>query len=410
MLSLFKCKSAQKNVFLQVFLPLLFFLLSTNCAAQLPLQDGEGEGTLLTNRRGFLQFNIAESTAHFGYMFDNTKNDFSFGVDFSAKVTGKKASFINNNSFAPDAGFAFSVGKKFLFSREYKPDKKLVTEKLLAEMQKILEEDPDVRKMLGKDTVKPGAIKLPTIEKLKELLKSAGLNEEEQNLGSKPPTLSLYINALTKYCVELKSKDAVCQNKDTIFNTIFSPKGMKTYGINFDRLVFRGGYSYKKYDLFDPARPFDDQLYEKNFHKPSAEIIYFSQIGGNKLFGISGGVERTNNSSALTEVEVRDFTTIVNGNDTREFGGTTTALMGSFKESTRAFINSDFAWFPGKFNSLFGVDFFVRSGLTGRKSLRPGVGFFFSEKGAPTHVIGGINLSVDNKGKLNVALIAGYNF
>jgi hypothetical protein len=388
-----KHQALRINFFSAVTLFLTLICFPAIYSAQLPLQDGEGEGTLITDRKGFLQFNIADATAHFGYILDNTTNDFSFGVDISGKVTGKKASFINNNSLAPDAGFAFSVGKKFLFSRKFKPQDIIVTSEFLASMQKILRED----KTISKTT------ELPTPKTLRILRAAAHLSADLSDV----PTYADYEKSLLKYCAAVGNKDSSCE-----LNEPGKDSGdiLKKSVVNFDRLIFRGGYSYKKYDLFDPARPFDDQLYERNFHKPSAQIIYFAQIGGNKLFGIAGGIEKTNNSNQLTEVEIKDTTTILNGGTTREFNDTNTALIGDFKESTRAFINGDFAWFPSKLNSRIGVDFFARSSLTGKKSFRPGVGFFFSEKDAPTHVIGGVNFSVDNKGKFNVALTAGYNF
>ncbi len=120
------------------------------------------------------------------------------------------------------------------------------------------------------------------------------------------------------------------------------------------------------------------------------------------------GVEKANNSDQLTEMEVTDETSIVNGNVVRTFKESRTGLVGDYKEYTRAFLNTDFAWFPG--NSRVGLNFFTRSGLTGKKTFRPGLGIFFSQKGSPTRINGGVSISVNNNGKLNIALIGGYNF
>jgi hypothetical protein len=407
--SLKKYQSRRFRVFLLIAASFLTSLL-TPCLAQQPLQDGNGEGTLLVGRKGFLQFNMADSTAHFGWVFDNTKHDYSFGFDASARPSGKRASLISNNSVAADTQFSFSIGKKFLFSKKFDPYKIFVTGDLLANMQKVLRAE----NVIGQ------TVELPSTGKLKTLVESRGLSDK---ISSQPNWIT-YIRALVRYCAATGDKDDFCTingadigsvesvfNKDRIFDKNdknASIKGLKNFAIGFDRLVFKAGYGRKKYTLYDPNAPFDSQFSERDFQKPSAQLIYFAQINGNKLFGVSLGVEKANNSDQLTETEVTDQTSIVNGNVVRTFEESRTGLVGDYKEYTRAFVNTDFAWFPG--NSRVGLNFFTRSGLTGKKTFRPGLGIFFSQKGSPTRINGGVSVSVNNNGKLNIALIGGYNF
>jgi hypothetical protein len=412
------CKKYQRQKFGILMLIAASFLTSllTPCLAQQPLQDGNGEGTLLVGRKGFLQFNLADSTAHFGWVFDNTKNDFSFGFDASARPSGKRASLISNNAVAADAQFSISVGKKFIFAKKFDPYKIYVTEDLLANMQKVLRTE-----IVGSKAVIGPTVELPSPEKLKTLVESVGLSDKISN----QPNLITYIRALVRYCAKIPKTDDFCSINDgrdigsieRIFDTtkIFkkdetnpSVKDLKNFAIGFDRLVFKAGYGRKKYTLYDPSAPFDSQFSEKDFQKPSAQLIYFAQINANKLFGVSLGVEKANNSDQLTETEVTDETSIVNGNVVRTFKESRTGLVGDYQEYTRAFVNTDFAWFPG--NSRIGLNFFTRSGLTGKKTFRPGLGVFFSQKGSPTRINGGVSISVNNNGKLNIALIGEYNF
>jgi hypothetical protein len=223
------------------------------------------------------------------------------------------------------------------------------------------------------------------------------------------PNQAYYQDAFDSLCEALDKKDSFCEIKGKVLD-IFALPELKGYA-NFDRLVFQGGYKFSQYNLFDPAAPFADQLSKKNFNNPSAQLIYNYQMGGNKLMGVGIGVEKANNAGDLTEIDIRDFMTTVSGTTTREFGRTKKAMLGDFKQYTRTFINTDFAYYPKDLKGLFGINFFSRSELTGQKAgFRPGIGLFLSKKGDPTKVIGGLSVSLDEKQHAKISLVAGYNF
>jgi hypothetical protein len=178
----------------------------------------------------------------------------------------------------------------------------------------------------------------------------------------------------------------------------------------YDRLALQVGYAYKRYTLFDPNATFDKQVFKKQFHSPSVALTYSILLNGSNLFGISVGVNRSNNSNDLTQVDVRDINTFTSSTTIREVVRTRQVLRGDFKQSTSALVNTDYVWFPRKTFSRVGIDFYSRSVLNGEdKGFTPGMGFFLSEKGAPTRVIGGVTISYD-QGKASVALVAGFSF
>lgn len=178
----------------------------------------------------------------------------------------------------------------------------------------------------------------------------------------------------------------------------------------YDRLALQLGYAYKQYSLFDANAPFDKQVFKKNFHSPSAALVYSVQLSGSSLFGAAVGVGRSNNSSALTEVDVRDINSTTFSSTVREVVRTRQVLRGDFRQSTSVYLNSDYVWYPRTTFSRIGVDFYTRSVFTGiDKGFNPGIGVFLSEKGAPTRVLGGVTVSYD-QGKASVALVAGFSF
>lgn len=352
---------------------------------QQPFQDGKGEGTIFVPDGGFAQINIADSSIRLGYLRNVSNEDLIFGFNLSGKLTGTRATLINNNQAAPDAKVSFTIGINDPFTEVTK--------------SKI---DPNTGKDTGGDL---GEIFVSRRlrNQLQKLLWEEKLLDEKQILPE-PKTAKNLIEYLGEVI-----ESGLLRGVD--IGKIFNLPELKKYAPNFSRIVFQGGYAFKQYNLYDPAAVFDKQVYKKNFHSPSAQLIYFRQLTGRKLLGASIGVDRSNNSDDLTEIEVRDFTSAISGSTTREVSRIRKALRGDFKQSTRAFINTDFVWFPAALESRIGVNIFTRSGLIGEeRGIRPGVGLFFSEKGSPTRVIGGVSVSVDNRGKANLSLIAGYNF
>jgi hypothetical protein len=464
-----KPKNRGTKFFGQYTIAVLFTVLvaALTCIAQQPFVDAKGNGTLLINGGGFAQVNISDPSIRFGYLYDNSKNDWTFGINLSGKLSGNRAGFINNNRVAPDAQVNFTIGKKYL-SKGDSFNKIPVNQQMLVEFREILQKNKFLDMDAGLPSVKelqmllhkvnllsanenlPDPIYLSdyltrisilTNDKIKELAEKGSSDQDIiAKIKTFPTKFDLKPEAIT--ALEALSKDVpdpadrtritrvrlisdavitemieapkieykFCKLKGEDISVIKDSKELKKFVDAFARLVFQGGYGFRQYNLYDANLSLDKQVYKKDFHSPMAQLIYFRLIGGNKLLGASVGVERSNNSSDLTEVDVRDFTSTLNNGTIREVGRTKKALRGNFMQATRAFINTDFAWFPRSLNSRIGVNFFTRSGLTGfEKGFRPGVGIFFSEKGAPTRAIGGVSVSWE-KDKPNVGLIAGFNF
>ena len=178
----------------------------------------------------------------------------------------------------------------------------------------------------------------------------------------------------------------------------------------YDRLTLQVGYAFKQYKLLDEKAAFDKQVFKKDFHNPSAALVYSALLNGSNLFGVSLGVGRSNNSDDLTEVDVRDINSTSFSNTVREIVRTRQVLRGDFKQSTSVFLNTDYVVYPRKTFSRVGVDFYTRSVFTGiDQGFHPGIGIFLSEKGSPTRVIGGATVTYD-QGKASLALVAGFSF
>lgn len=304
--------------------------------AQTPFQDAKGNGSVLLNDGGFIQFNVADPSIRIGYIHDisSQKRPWSIGFDVSGKLNGSRASLLNKNQVAPDVKLSFTLGRKYL-----------ITHRLDVSNQRDLER-----------------LQLARAEAVKN--------------GAKP------------------SDD---------FGEYF-------HALPYDRLALQIGYAYKEYSLFDANAPFDKQVFKKKFHNPSAALVYSIQLSGSQLLGASLGIGKSNNSGALTEVDVRDINSATFSSTVREVVRTRPVLRGDFQQSTSVFLNSDYVWYPRTTFSRVGVDFYTRSVFTGiDKGFHPGIGFFLSEKGAPTRVLGGVTVSYD-QGKASVALIAGFSF
>lgn len=489
------------------------------CLGQQPLSDGEKKGTLLLDTGGFFQFNAADPSIRFGYIYDKSKagrkTDWTLGVGVGAKLNNNQGSLIGSNKIAASAQFDVSGGLKYLFAKKFEAKEVMVTTVFLAGMERVLKKNgtisqdarlPNPKQLGGMLTSSIPTITLASknkfINTLKDLIKSLGDKEElqtylkalsessnteqrakiqllvdelekkqriknaletlaldienkasivelvsviEDRISTDPalkpylenhirelrskaaivdsfdakqkpaqliaaPTLDRYLNDLVSLCLVISKTDSFCGIKGNEIGEIFQLDELKKYG-NFDRLVFQGGYIFRQYNLFNPSATFAEQLNKKDFHSPSAQLIYTYQLGGNKLIGASIGMEKSNNSSELTEIDIRDYMTATSGTTTREFGRSRKALLGDFRQYTRTFVNTDLAWFPGSLKSRVGINFFTRSVITGNnKGFRPGIGVFLSEKGAPTRVVGGVTAFMDEKGKANISLTAGYNF
>jgi hypothetical protein len=193
------------------------------------------------------------------------------------------------------------------------------------------------------------------------------------------------------------------------------PKGEPTKGpLTDDWLTLHVGYRRASYRLLAENENFASQIKKRPFDGFEAILAYnalFRSKRGPVLLGVSGGAERRNNIGDLSEVEVEDQVfTSSSGTTQRSVLSKQKAFRGEFAESTAAPINTDLVWFPARFRSEIGFNFFTRSNVGGGdRHIEPGVGVFVTKAGQPTKVIGGLSLSARD-GKARFGLIAGYNF
>jgi hypothetical protein len=133
---------------------------------------------------------------------------------------------------------------------------------------------------------------------------------------------------------------------------------------------------------------------------------FLSHKGWDYLIGISGGVNRTNNSGDLKKV-------VVNTTDAQS--GTVSivsqesAYMGAYKVSTGVPIYSDLAIIPAKLEWL-SFDIFERANAVSTNGYgEGGVGVFVAKPKKPTNVLGGVSAAWKN-GKSTIAVVAGWTF
>ena len=82
-----------------------------------------------------------------------------------------------------------------------------------------------------------------------------------------------------------------------------------------------------------------------------------------------------------------------------------------FTVRTIGTLNVDYMVLPNGFSRRLGVDFFLRHQFASQNTKsRPGIGFFFLEKGSPRKITGGISFTPDKKNDVAVSLFVGKNF
>jgi hypothetical protein len=144
----------------------------------------------------------------------------------------------------------------------------------------------------------------------------------------------------------------------------------------------------------------------------NAELLYNVLLRNNFFLGVSGGVEQQNNYGGLRKV------TVVTQREVQNENGTTTLVErrkdlreGTYEENTEWIANLDFIWIPNFLDNRVGFDALLRydAGRPSDEELRPGLGIFFTQKGAPTRVVGGISFEVVDD-ELKVGLVGGFKF
>ncbi|HEY0100019.1 MAG TPA: hypothetical protein VGB76_13805 [Pyrinomonadaceae bacterium] len=211
---------------------------------------------------------------------------------------------------------------------------------------------------------------------------------------------------------------------------------ISTSRITLDWLTFQAGYKRSRYKLFTADPTFANQVRKQNFDGYTATLGYNALINltrsddktdastdaadsaagdistpSSMIVGVSLGVQRRNNADDLDTVDVEDEVfSATSGTTERRVLSKQQALSGEYKVSTAVPLNADVVIFPGRFKGRIALDIFARSNLgEGGRNFVPGVGLFFTKKGAPTKVLGGLSISARD-GKAQVGLVAGFHF
>lgn len=180
-----------------------------------------------------------------------------------------------------------------------------------------------------------------------------------------------------------------------------------------DVLVSFSRHAYTFLD--EEAGTFDEQVAKNYFNGLAAHLAYSAHFGGARspVVGVAIGLERSNNINDLSQIDLRDIVFTSNGETTMRTGETVRKVyQGTLVESTIGLVESDLVFYPfGPGSRQLATNVFTRTRIKHDKTfIRPGIGFFLTDKGAPLNVIGGLSLSVDEDKKPRVDLVAGFNF
>jgi hypothetical protein len=132
----------------------------------------------------------------------------------------------------------------------------------------------------------------------------------------------------------------------------------------------------------------------------------FNLPGATLLAGVSGGINRTNNTGDLKKVEIQ---TTQASSGTVSVVSQKDAYLGDYKDSIGVPIYSDFAFIPKGLNWI-SFDAFERANVIPTNGYAEGgVGVFIAKPEKPTEVLGGISVGWKD-GKSTIAVVAGWSF
>ena len=114
--------------------------------------------------------------------------------------------------------------------------------------------------------------------------------------------------------------------------TLVNPFNRATTSKTVDWLSVDLGYNYDKYLLYQPISAFADQLYNKISQTYLATLSYNFLLSSKFIINLKTGYNRRNNYADLSSVEVKDITTINNGNTQRQVQSSSTASQGNYVE------------------------------------------------------------------------------
>jgi len=362
--------------------------------AQSLLVDAKGEGTAFLYGGSFAQVNVSDSTIRLGYLRNggsgkNGKRKPFSGIELSGKPSGDSVLLFQNGT--PGSNFQVRASRGWKYWGTHEPDVlELRGTILLNALGKAGIKVRPRSRNAALDALRKDRLCLVDI---RDALKSAGTDVDPDQIQA----------ALHKADIEVNQTTPVSLKPGEDF-------GDYVQNMPYDQVAFQLGYTRAQYQLYSESVPFGQQVYKRDFDGLSGSIVYnLLPSGGHSLWGVAAGLKRSNNFDNLTEVEVRDISTVVDNGIERQVVRVRKARRGDFKESTDFFTNGDYVWWPSRFDSRIAMDIFVRTTPGGVDThVRAGLGVFLTEKGAPTRAIGG--LSVLFGGETKVALFAGIPF
>lgn len=183
-----------------------------------------------------------------------------------------------------------------------------------------------------------------------------------------------------------------------------------------DWILVDGGYSRSYFYVSSLAGPVDQA--NRYFDRFRTVVVYNGLVNGWFLFGIAGGAERRNNLTDLKQVTFQTILAQAPSPSDATIVKSQSGFFGNYRQYIAAPVYTDLLFMlppkkpfqiPG-LNNQIGIDAFTRSDLAAtNRSSDGGVGIFLTQKGAPTKVVGGVSASW-NGGKVQVAVVAGFNF
>jgi hypothetical protein len=157
-----------------------------------------------------------------------------------------------------------------------------------------------------------------------------------------------------------------------------------------DWLTFRLGGQAARYTLYDPARPFNQQIYRESFRGYLAQVAYTVLIGGATSIGASWDVSRENNIDDLASVSFRQQTVSIDptGQTTRIIEQEFNAYSGAYAtEVVNTFSLDAVQYITPASNVNYALHWFGRRVQSDDPVYQTGVGFYLFPKGK---VAGGV--------------------
>ncbi|MGV3613816.1 MAG: hypothetical protein ACO1SV_00655 [Fimbriimonas sp.] len=399
--------------------------IASSAAAQSTFQDARGESTLLFNRGGFAQIAFDKSSARVGFLYDVGTGAF-YGFDLTGRLAGDTADLFKSNRLVDDTRVRLTYGFRLREPRY---------EALLRQVNEIRQEADQYADPLREQLDRVAILKLSDKDRtdkrmdLEEKAANASGEEREKLMvrvlryreidGMTPEGRESARKASLEKIAQIQDEIAkietraqavqkealTAQGKDKRRDALFKGNAI---GKVYETLAIQLSGRSASYQFFDGTQPMGSQFSERQFEGWGASVVFNGLIPGAR-YGLSLGFERDNNIDDLSLRDIMERQTWMEGGVTRTTERKVSAYVGAYQEVDRAPLRADYVWWPGQFDRRIALTAFGRYDLRDDRSFRPGVGIFLTKPNAPTSVVGGMTL-LFNRGKPEVAIVAGYNF